>query len=556
MTSLALFRAAFLADSLSLGPHWIYNQEKVARLYPDGISALDSPRSNYHPNRGKGDFTHYGDQMLFLAQSLAATSSWSLPAFTAVWQNKMTGFDGYTDGASQTTLDNLAKGSSNPASDSNDLAGASRMVPVLALSQTSLEQRVSAAREQTALTHGNGQVIDAAEFFARVIDALQSGSDLPAALHLAAEAPYQALPAKEWLARATGALSDDDHLSTASSFGLTCHIPEAFPLTLYYALRWHQQGAPKDSSAFLSSLSENALAGGDTSARTILHGALLAAAGCALPNELWQSLSAYPVLSAIEALLINPQPESRKVAFAGAQGVSLDARLELPAGPPKAFALFAHCFTCGKDSHAASSISRALAARGVATLRFDFTGLGNSDGDFGNTSFISNIEDLLAAAAHLREHFTAPALLIGHSLGGAAVLAAAGKIPEVTHVATLGAPSDPGHVTHLFAKDLPIIKKDGQAEVTLAGRKFTIGERFLTDLSEHNQQERIATLGRNLLILHSPTDSIVGIENAGRIYSAARHPKSFMALPEADHLLTNQKEAEHAAELIAVWARV
>lgn len=556
MTSLALFRAAFLADSLSLGPHWIYNQEKVARLYPNGISALDSPRSTYHPNRRKGDFTHYGDQMLFLAQSLAATSSWSLPAFTAVWQNKMTGFDGYLDGASQTTLDNLAKGSRNPASDSNDLAGASRMIPVLALSKSSLQQKITAAREQTALTHGDGQVIDAAEFFARAIDALHHGSDLPTALDLAADAPYQALPAKEWLAKATQALSGDDHLAVASRLGLTCHVPEAFPLTLYYLLRWHQQGASQNSSTFLSSLSEDALAGGDTSARTILHGAVLAAAGCAVPDDLWQSLNAHSTLSALEALLIDPQPESRKVTFTGAQGAQLDARLELPAGPPKAFALFAHCFTCGKDSHAASSISRALAARGIATLRFDFTGLGNSDGDFANTSFISNIEDLLAAAAHLREHFTAPALLIGHSLGGAAVLAAAGQIPEVTHLATLGAPSDPGHVTHLFEKNLPAIKKEGQAEVTLAGRKFTIGERFLTDLNEHNQQERIATLGRNLLILHSPTDAIVGIENAGRIYSAAKHPKSFVALPDADHLLTDRREAQHAAELIATWARV
>lgn len=555
MTTLAIFRAAFLADSLSLGAHWIYNQEKIARLYPDGITDFDSPRSSYHPNRRRGDFTHYGDQMLILAQSLAATSSWSQAAFTAVWQSRMSGFDGYLDGASKTTLDNLAAGLQEPASDSNDLAGASRVIPVLALSAASLPEKVIAAREQTGLTHGDDQVIDAAEFFVRALDALQEGSDLPSALALAAEAPYKALPAQEWLAKATAALSEEDHLAVASKFGLTCHLPEAFPLALYYALRWHQQGEAKGEQDFLKSLSDDALAGGDTSARTIPHGALMAAAGCAVPSALWQSLKAYPTLSALETLLIPARPESHKISFTGAQGTQLDGRLELPVGPPKAFALFAHCFTCGMASHAATAISRALAARGIATLRFDFTGLGGSDGDFANTSFISNVEDLVAATAHLREHFAAPSLLIGHSLGGAAVLAAAGKIPEITHVATIGAPSDPSHVTHLFEKDLPTIKKEGQAEVTLAGRKFTIGERFLTDLNEHDQAERIAALARNLLILHSPKDSIVGIENAGRIYSAAQHPKSFVALPNADHLLTDRAEGEYAAELIATWTR-
>lgn len=552
-TSSSLFRAIFLADALCLGSHWIYNQGKIARLYPDGVQEFDDPRSNYHPNRKKGQFTHYGDQMLLLARSMAASSAWSLPVFRALWQSEMSDFDGYCDDATKTTLENLASGNQDPASDSNDLAGASRFAPLLLLSEANLEQKITAAREQTALTHGDGAVIDSAEFFTRAVDALQTGRNLPEALEQAAQADYQNLSARAALDAAKEALNEDDFLKVASEFGLTCHLPEAFPATLFFALRWHQQGASLSENAFLTTLSENALAGGDNSARAIPLAALLASAGVPVPTKLWQQLSAHPTLAALETLLVPNKPSSKKITFTGANGDQLDGRLELPSGTPRSFALFAHCFTCGKSIHAATAISRALAAQGIATLRFDFTGLGNSDGDFANTSFISNVEDLIAAANHLREHFRAPSLLLGHSLGGAAVLAAAADIPECTHVVTLGAPYDPGHVTHLFENDLPEIRDQGQAEVTLAGRKFSIGERFLTDLNGHNQSERIARLRRNLLIMHSPSDAIVGIENAGQIYSAAKHPKSFLSLEKADHLLTDPEQAHYAANLIAQW---
>ncbi len=553
-TSSNIFRAAFLADALSLGPHWIYNQGKIARLYPDGIDEFDEPRSNYHPNRKKGQFTHYGDQMLVLARAIAASATWSQPVFRSLWQTAMTDFDGYLDGASKTTLENLASGSTNPASDSNDLAGASRFVPLFFAQEENLSGKITAAREQTALTHSDGGVIDAAEYFVRALGSLQKGSNLPQALAEAAQATYEHLPAGDWLGRAEAALTEEAPLKVAADFGLTCHLPEAFPATLYFALRWHQQGAQLSSEAFLRTLSENGLAGGDTSARAIPLAALLAAAGAEIPLSLWEELTAHPELSALEALLIPEKTTSQKVTFAGANGDQLDARLELPSGQPRAYALFAHCFTCGKSIPAASYISRALAAQGIATLRFDFTGLGGSEGDFSNTSFISNIEDLVAAAHHLREHFAAPTLLLGHSLGGAAILAAASEIPETTHVATIGAPFDPAHVTHLFENDLPEIRANGQADVTLAGRTFSIGERFLTDLQGHQQEQRIARLGRNLLIMHAPTDAIVGIENAGQIYSAAKHPKSFLALAKADHLLTNSEQARYAANLIATWA--
>ncbi|MBK1833378.1 alpha/beta fold hydrolase [Roseibacillus ishigakijimensis] len=551
-----IFRSAFLADALSLGSHWIYNQGKVARLYPEGVRDFDDPRSNYHPNRKKGQFTHYGDQMVMVAQAVVATPQWSLPVFHALWQAGMSDYDGYVDGATKGTLENMAAGAEKPASDSNDLAGASRFVPALFAGKGSLEDRIQAAREQTALTHGDGSVVDSAEFFVRAVTALQEGADLPAALEKAAASDYADLPAREWLQKARGALSSEDPSQVAADFGLTCHIPEAFPATLYFALRWHQQGADPSAEGFLASLSENILAGGDNSARAIPQALLLTAAGCEIPLDLWNRLEAHETLSALEQLILAPKTSARKVTFTGANGDSLDARLELPGEQPRGYALFAHCFTCGKSSRAATAISRALAARGIATLRFDFTGLGQSEGDFANTSFLSNVEDLVAAANHLREHFMAPALLIGHSLGGAAVLAAAGEVPECTHVATIGAPFDPGHVTHLFEMDLSEIESKGEAEVTLAGRNFRIGSRFLTDLEGHDQEQRIARLGRRLLVMHSPMDEIVGLENAGEIYSAAKHPKSFLSLDRADHLLTDAEEARQAAQFIASWVRL
>jgi putative redox protein len=245
---------------------------------------------------------------------------------------------------------------------------------------------------------------------------------------------------------------------------------------------------------------------------------------------------------------------SEKLVFPGAQGHELAGRLERPAGEPSAWALFAHCFTCSKDIPAATRIARTLAARGVAVLRFDFTGLGGSEGDFANTSFSSNTDDLVAAADWLRAHHKAPALLVGHSLGGAAVLAVARRIAEVEAVATIGAPADPAHVRHLLTGSLDEILRAGEARVAIAGRAFTIKQQFLDDLDEQHLGGALGALDAALLIMHSPTDEVVGIDNARRIYEAARGFKSFVSLAHADHMLSRRDDAEYAAEVLAAWA--
>lgn len=242
------------------------------------------------------------------------------------------------------------------------------------------------------------------------------------------------------------------------------------------------------------------------------------------------------------------------IHFPGALGTPLAARLDMPAQVPLAYALFAHCFTCSKDSLAASRISAALTARGFGVLRFDFTGLGGSAGDFANTNFSSNVADLVAAANWLRSAHQAPAILIGHSLGGAAVLAAAHEIAEAVAVATIGAPYDPSHIQHLIADAAPSIVANGEAEVTLAGRKFTIRKQFLDDLALHQDGHRIGALRKALLIFHSPRDTTVDIENAAKIFTAAKHPKSFVSLDTADHLLTGKADAEYVAGVLAAWA--
>ena len=243
-----------------------------------------------------------------------------------------------------------------------------------------------------------------------------------------------------------------------------------------------------------------------------------------------------------------------RITFPGSQGDDLAARLDLPAGPPVAFALFAHCFTCGKDVKAASRIAMALTDSGFGVLRFDFTGLGKSDGEFANTNFTSNTDDILAAAEWLRSTHQAPQLLIGHSLGGAAVLAVADQIDEVRAVATIGAPSDPEHVTGVFASSVDQIAESGEAEVQLAGRTFTIRQQFLDDLRNHIVVDQVAASKRALLVMHSPIDATVGIDNASEIFGAAKHPKSFISLDGADHLLTDTVDATFAASMIAGFA--
>jgi putative redox protein len=245
---------------------------------------------------------------------------------------------------------------------------------------------------------------------------------------------------------------------------------------------------------------------------------------------------------------------TERFQFTGEGGHQLAAALELPDGEPAAYALFAHCFTCGKDTLAAKRISVALAATGIAVLRFDFTGLGSSEGDFANSTFTSNVADLVRAADHLRQLRTAPSILIGHSLGGAAILAAAGRIPEAKAVVTIAAPSDPAHVTGLFSEHLDSIRAQGEVEVSLAGRPFRIKREFLDDIAEQELMKDIAGLHKALLVMQSPVDDTVGIDNATKIFVAARHPKSFVSLDHADHLLTKPADALYAADVIAAWA--
>lgn len=237
----------------------------------------------------------------------------------------------------------------------------------------------------------------------------------------------------------------------------------------------------------------------------------------------------------------------------GHAGQSLAASLELPAGTPRSFAIMAHCFTCTSDTHATARISAALAERGYAVLRFDFTGLGRSAGDFAETTFTTNVGDLVAAAAWLAEHHGEVELLVGHSLGGSAVIAAAGQIPTVKAVATIGAPACPDHVRHLFSAPVDAAGR-GPRAVSIGGRAFTVGQDFLDDIALQPQTERLRRLRAALLVLHSPIDQVVGIDNAREIFDAARHPKSFVSLDGADHLLSDQRDAWFAADIIAAWA--
>ena len=245
---------------------------------------------------------------------------------------------------------------------------------------------------------------------------------------------------------------------------------------------------------------------------------------------------------------------TRRVDFPGHSGATLAARLDLPEGEPRGAALFAHCFTCSKDLVAARRIADALSARGFAVLRFDFTGLGHSEGEFASTDFSSNVADLNAAAHWMENEGLAPTLLIGHSLGGAAALAAAGGMASVRAVATLGAPSDPAHVLRNLGASLEAIREAGEAEVELGGRRFTLRRGFVEDVSATTLSGAIAALRRPLLILHAPRDETVGIDEAAAIFKAAKHPKSFVSLDDADHLLSRPEDAEYAAAVILAWA--
>ena len=245
---------------------------------------------------------------------------------------------------------------------------------------------------------------------------------------------------------------------------------------------------------------------------------------------------------------------SRQFDFSGSEGQRLCGQLEEPEGPALAYAVFAHCFTCTRKSIAAVRISRALTAKGFGVLSFDFTGLGQSGGEFADSSFSGNIRDLVAAASAMEAAGISPSLLIGHSFGGAAVLAAAGDLSTIKAIATVAAPFDVDHVKRQFFDDLAKLEAEGEADVKLGGRPFKIKKSFIDDLAQHHQAGRIHALKRSLLILHAPLDQYVGIENASLIFEAARHPKSFVSLDGADHLLTRAQDASYVAEVIAAWA--
>jgi alpha/beta superfamily hydrolase len=245
----------------------------------------------------------------------------------------------------------------------------------------------------------------------------------------------------------------------------------------------------------------------------------------------------------------------KKLEFTNESGQRLAARIDLPDNTrPIAYALFAHCFTCSKNIKAAAHISQALTAEGIAVFRFDFTGLGESEGDFGDTNCSSNVEDLVTAAQFMADNFEGPKILIGHSLGGAAILQAAARVPSSLAVITIAAPADPNHVSRALGDSKDIIERRGEAEVELAGRTFKIKKQFLDDLESVSMQNTIENLNRALLIFHAPTDGIVGIDNAARIFQAARHPKSFISLDRADHLLMNPDDSRYVGALIATWA--
>jgi len=244
---------------------------------------------------------------------------------------------------------------------------------------------------------------------------------------------------------------------------------------------------------------------------------------------------------------------SEHLRFPGSQGHELDARFDRPSGPFRGCALFAHCFSCSKDTHAASRISRALAQRGIAVLRFDFTGLGASEGEFSETNFSSNVADIVAAARYLSTEYGPVNLLVGHSLGGAGVLAAAAEIPEANAVATIGAPSDPAHVENMLGEAVEEIAEQGEAQVDLAGRAFVIQKQFLDDIQQYGLVDKVAHMRKALMIFHAPADTIVSIDHAGHIFQAAKHPKSFVSLDGADHLLTRRQDSEFVAGMLSAW---
>jgi ADP-ribosylglycohydrolase/pimeloyl-ACP methyl ester carboxylesterase len=536
---------AFIGDTLSLGVHWIYNPRHITRVIGRLSEPIDPIKGadRYHPNRQRGQFTHFGDQALVLMRSIVASGGWSLADFKERWTALWDGYDGYLDGATKKTLQ-------SGSSDSNDLSGFARMAPLLIpLGPGPEEDFVAAVRAQTRMSHGDPTNLEAGDFFARLTHRVLHGAGLEEGIEHALGFEYSELPARQWLEQARARLEDDADAGTVvKELGATCHIQDAYPSTLYLLLKY--------GSSLEAALIENAMAGGDSAARAMVLGAVLGArdGAEAIPARWLEIMEATPEIRQALGQVVHPPAGRSKFEFPNQEGLTLAGALEAPDGEARGYAVFAHCFTCGKDIAAAARIARALARRGIAVLRFDFTGLGNSDGDFANTHFSSNVDDLVAAANALRSRYGAPALLIGHSLGGAAVLAAASRIAEVKGVVTIGAPAEPSHVAHLLEGSLQQIEEEGQAPVNLAGRTFTIRKDFLEDIEQHKLVQQIGALRRSLLVMHSPLDTVVGVDNARQIFEAAKHPKSFISLDKADHLLQERADSEFVAVVVAGWA--
>ncbi|MDO6738848.1 bifunctional alpha/beta hydrolase/OsmC family protein [Wenyingzhuangia sp. 2_MG-2023] len=246
--------------------------------------------------------------------------------------------------------------------------------------------------------------------------------------------------------------------------------------------------------------------------------------------------------------------KTKNISFKNSKGILLSAKLELPADQhPDAYAIFAHCFTCNKNLTAVRNISKALTQNGFGVLLFDFTGLGQSEGDFSETNFTSNIQDLEDVSEYMTQELQAPKLIVGHSLGGAAAIFAGKNISSIQAIATIGAPSSPQHIQHLFKNDIEKIEANGKAIVTIGGRSFPISKQLIDDISKTNMHEVVKTLRKPLLLLHSPQDTVVGIHNASEIYAQAMHPKSFVSLDGADHLLSNKEDSLYAGQIIAHW---
>lgn len=551
---------SFIGDAISLGVHWIYDADKIQKLHGRIADYVDPSDNRYHAKRKRGDLSHYGDQALALMRSLEGGAGFSLPAFAERWQAMWPHYSGYVDGATKDTLNNLESGQplDSVGSKSNDLAGAGRIAPLLvALSESSEDDLAAAARAQTAFTHNDPGVVEAAEFFARLTRRVLEGDAVEEIIEkLAATGDFPNLGLEDALDAVRKGLFFPAS-EALPAFGLTCHLPDALPATIFLLI--------KHGDDLETALIENAMAGGDSAARGLLLGLVLGAAHgfSAIPARWVTGLNAGAELVAwmasqdcgcgIDAV---PDPGTNKVEFTNREGHTLSAKLDWPpnGAKPTAVAIFAHCFTCTKDLPAIARISRALGEEGVAVLRFDFTGLGGSAGEFSDTNFSSNVEDLVAAAEYLEKRVGAPDLLIGHSLGGAAAIAAARRIRSVRGIATIGTPSEPAHLGEVLSETRTKALADGQSDVEIGGLGYTLKRQFFEDIQSQNVLGSLKEFDGSLLVLHSPLDRTVDVDHAAKLFMAARHPKSFVSLDEADHLLTRPADSRFAAKVIAAWA--